>query len=222
MSRGRRMPLCTQLTPSSAERARRERRHPKASKSGRGFRPRWNTARGARHSGKTEPEDLNDNFTLYPSKRAASGVGLFSGRGLTEAHAYTSAVLGDKRYAGSFYCSAQLFDCQYRTRRHRQPALVKLPQLTDRTTGSSDVKVALIDGPVAIRESWSAGTASSHPCSMSAKDGSRRLCQSYDQVIDVSLATRRPARRLGCDGGPFGQRGGAFLSVNLAGDEMAH
>jgi len=32
-------PLCTQLTPSSAERARREHRHPKASTSGRASRP---------------------------------------------------------------------------------------------------------------------------------------------------------------------------------------
>ena len=34
-------------------------------------------------------------------------------------------------------------------------------------------------------------------------------------------STRRPERRLGREGAPLGQRGGAPLFVNLAGDEMA-
>src|SRR5271165_5027276 len=94
--------------------------------------------------------------------------------------------------------------------------LVKLPQLMDRTAGCSHFKVALIDGLAVVVGK----DASCLPCSMSAKGGSRRLCQSNAQVIDVSLATPRPTRRLGREGGPFGQRGGAFLSVNLTGDEM--
>ena len=41
------------------------------------------------------------------------------------------------------------------------------------------------------------------------------------QVVCVGRSTRRPKRRLGREGAPLGQRGGAPLFVNLAGDEMA-
>ena len=41
------------------------------------------------------------------------------------------------------------------------------------------------------------------------------------QVVCVGLSKRRPKRRLGREGAPLGQRGGAPLFVNLAGDEMA-
>ena len=41
------------------------------------------------------------------------------------------------------------------------------------------------------------------------------------QVICVGRSKRRPKRRLGREGAPLGQRGGAPLFVNLAGDEMA-
>jgi len=41
------------------------------------------------------------------------------------------------------------------------------------------------------------------------------------QVVCVGRSTRRPKRRLGREGAPIGQRGGAPLFVNLAGDEMA-
>jgi len=40
-------------------------------------------------------------------------------------------------------------------------------------------------------------------------------------VVCVWRSTRRPKRRLGREGAPLGQRGGAPLFVNLAGDEMA-
>ena len=41
------------------------------------------------------------------------------------------------------------------------------------------------------------------------------------QVVCVGRSKRRPKRRLGREGAPLGQRGGAPLFVNLAGDEMA-
>ncbi len=41
------------------------------------------------------------------------------------------------------------------------------------------------------------------------------------QVVCVGRSTGRPKRRLGREGAPLGQRGGAPLFVNLAGDEMA-
>ena len=41
------------------------------------------------------------------------------------------------------------------------------------------------------------------------------------QVVCVGRSTRRPKRRLGREGAPLGQRGGAPLFVDLAGDEMA-
>ncbi len=41
------------------------------------------------------------------------------------------------------------------------------------------------------------------------------------QVVCVGRSKRRPKRRLGREGAPLGQRGGASLLVNLAGDEMA-
>ena len=41
------------------------------------------------------------------------------------------------------------------------------------------------------------------------------------QVVCVGRSTRRPKRRLGREDAPLGQRGGAPLFVNLAGDEMA-
>ena len=41
------------------------------------------------------------------------------------------------------------------------------------------------------------------------------------QVVCVRRSKRRPKRRLGREGAPLGQRGGAPLFVNLAGDEMA-
>ena len=41
------------------------------------------------------------------------------------------------------------------------------------------------------------------------------------QVVCVGRSTCRPKRRLGREGAPLGQRGGAPLFVNLAGDEMA-
>ena len=41
------------------------------------------------------------------------------------------------------------------------------------------------------------------------------------QVVCVGLSKRRPKLRLGREGAPLGQRGGAPLFVNLAGDEMA-
>ena len=41
------------------------------------------------------------------------------------------------------------------------------------------------------------------------------------RVVCVGRSTRRPKRRLGREGAPLGQRGGAPLFVNLAGDEMA-
>ena len=41
------------------------------------------------------------------------------------------------------------------------------------------------------------------------------------QVVCVGRSTRRPKRRLGREGAPLGQRGGAPLFVSLAGDEMA-
>ena len=41
------------------------------------------------------------------------------------------------------------------------------------------------------------------------------------QVVCVGRSTRRSKRRLGREGAPLGQRGGAPLFVSLAGDEMA-
>ena len=41
------------------------------------------------------------------------------------------------------------------------------------------------------------------------------------QVVCVGRSERGPKRRLGREGAPLGQRGGAPLFVNLAGDEMA-
>ena len=41
------------------------------------------------------------------------------------------------------------------------------------------------------------------------------------RVVCVGRSKRRPKRRLGREGAPLGQRGGAPLFVSLAGDEMA-
>ena len=41
------------------------------------------------------------------------------------------------------------------------------------------------------------------------------------QVVCVGRSTRKAERRLGREGAPLGQRGGAPLFVNPAGDEMA-
>ena len=41
------------------------------------------------------------------------------------------------------------------------------------------------------------------------------------QGVCVGRSTRRPKWRLGREGAPLGQRGGAPLFVNLAGDEIA-
>src|SRR5208283_2812689 len=51
-------------------------------------------------------------------------------------------------------------------------------------------------------------------------EGVRALSEQR-QVVCVGLSTPRPKRRLGREGAPLGQRGGAPLFVNLAGDEMA-
>src|SRR5208337_1210455 len=48
-----------------------------------------------------------------------------------------------------------------------------------------------------------------------------RALSEQRQVVCVGRSTRRPKRRLGREGAPLGQRGGAPLFVNLAGDEMA-
>ena len=48
-----------------------------------------------------------------------------------------------------------------------------------------------------------------------------RALSEQRQVVWVGRSTRRPKRRLGREGAPLGQRGGAPLFVNLAGDEMA-
>jgi NAD(P)-dependent dehydrogenase (short-subunit alcohol dehydrogenase family) len=54
------------------------------------------------------------------------------------------------------------------------------------------------------------------------KEGTVTLALSEQlQVVCVGRGTRRPKRRLGREGAPLGQRGGAPLFVNLAGDEMA-
>ena len=47
-----------------------------------------------------------------------------------------------------------------------------------------------------------------------------RALSEQRQVVCVG-SKRRPKRRLGREGAPLGQRGGAPLFVNLAGDEMA-
>ena len=48
-----------------------------------------------------------------------------------------------------------------------------------------------------------------------------RFLSEQRQVVCVGRSTRRPKRRLGREGAPLGQRGGAPLFVSLAGDEMA-
>ena len=48
-----------------------------------------------------------------------------------------------------------------------------------------------------------------------------RALSEQRQVVCVGRSKRRPKRRLGREGAPLGQRGGAPLFVNLAGDEMA-
>ena len=48
-----------------------------------------------------------------------------------------------------------------------------------------------------------------------------RALSEQRQVVCVGRSTGRPKRRLGCEGAPLGQRGGAPLFVDLAGDEMA-
>ena len=48
-----------------------------------------------------------------------------------------------------------------------------------------------------------------------------RALSEQRQVVCVGRSTPRPKRRLGREGAPLGQRGGAPLFVNLAGDEMA-
>ena len=54
------------------------------------------------------------------------------------------------------------------------------------------------------------------PCAAPA-----RALSEQRQVVCVGRSERRPKRRLGREGAPLGQRGGAPLFVNLAGDEMA-
>ncbi len=54
-----------------------------------------------------------------------------------------------------------------------------------------------------------------------AQFGFERALSEQRQVVCVGRSTRRPKRRLGREGAPLGQRGGAPLFVNLAGDEMA-
>ena len=48
-----------------------------------------------------------------------------------------------------------------------------------------------------------------------------RALSEQRQVVCVGRSTGRPKRRLGREGAPLGQRGGAPLFVDLAGDEMA-
>ena len=50
---------------------------------------------------------------------------------------------------------------------------------------------------------------------------SARPLSEQRQVVCVGRSKRGPKRRLGREGAPLGQRGGAPLFVNLAGDEMA-
>ena len=52
-------------------------------------------------------------------------------------------------------------------------------------------------------------------------DADTRALSEQRQVVCVGRSTRRPKRRLGREGAPLGQRGGAPLFVSLAGDEMA-
>ena len=52
-------------------------------------------------------------------------------------------------------------------------------------------------------------------------DGIEKALSEQRQVVCVGRSKRRPKRRLGREGAPLGQRGGAPLFVNLAGDEMA-
>ena len=47
------------------------------------------------------------------------------------------------------------------------------------------------------------------------------LCQSNGRSSALGAARADPKRRLGREGAPLGQRGGAPLFVSLAGDEMA-
>ena len=54
-----------------------------------------------------------------------------------------------------------------------------------------------------------------------APESGLRALSEQRQVVCVGRSKRRPKRRLGREGAPLGQRGGAPLFVNLAGDEMA-
>ena len=56
---------------------------------------------------------------------------------------------------------------------------------------------------------------------LAGRSARRRALSEQRQVVCVGRSTRRPKRRLGREGAPLGQRGGAPLFVNLAGDEMA-
>ena len=49
----------------------------------------------------------------------------------------------------------------------------------------------------------------------------KRALSEQRQAVCVGRSKRRPKRRLGREGAPLGQRGGAPLFVILAGDEMA-
>ena len=55
---------------------------------------------------------------------------------------------------------------------------------------------------------------------VSDEQEARAALSEQRQVVCVGRSTRRPKRRLGREGAPLGQRGGAPLFVSLAGDEM--
>ena len=65
---------------------------------------------------------------------------------------------------------------------------------------------------LALRRAWSTSSSVSRW---------RRALSEQRQVVWVGRSKRRPKRRFGREGAPLGQRGGAPLFVNLAGDEMA-
>ena len=66
--------------------------------------------------------------------------------------------------------------------------------------------------------SWS---PSSLYCGLVSEARNATALSEQRQVVCVGRSKRRPKRRLGREGAPLGQRGGAPLFVNLAGDEMA-
>ena len=89
--------------------------------------------------------------------------------------------------------------------------------------------VAFALGAATLATILSARSFKGTPGVLAAVIGATAIVQVFDlqalseqrQVVCVGRSTRRPKRRLGREGAPLGQRGGAPLFVSLAGDEMA-